>query len=48
MELDKIVHEPNRLRIMMVLSGVDEADFNFMVSTLGVTKKLSARLEHPP
>ncbi len=37
MELDRIVHEPARLRIMMILSGVDKADFNFLLSTLGLT-----------
>ena len=37
-DLDRVVHEPVRLRIMSILSGVDVADFKFMLSTLGVTK----------
>lgn len=44
--LDRIVHEPARLRIMMILSGVDEADFNFLLSILGLTKgNLSRHIE---
>ena len=38
MDLNKIVHEPNRLRIMMVLSGLDAADFNFLLTTLSLTR----------
>ncbi len=38
MEIDKIIHEPARLRIMMILSGVESADFGFLLSTLGLTK----------
>ena len=46
MKLDKIVHEPARLRIMMVLSGVESADFNFLLNTLGVTRgNLSSHTE---
>lgn len=37
-ELDRVIHEPVRLRIMSILSGVDRADFKFMLSTLGVSK----------
>jgi DNA-binding MarR family transcriptional regulator len=37
-ELDRIIHEPVRLRIMAILSGVDCADFKFMLSTLGLSK----------
>jgi DNA-binding MarR family transcriptional regulator len=37
-EIDRMVHEPARLRILMVLSGVEKADFNFLLSTLGMTK----------
>ncbi len=37
-ELDRIIHEPTRLRLLMILSGVDIADFNFLKSTLGLTK----------
>ena len=38
MEIDRTVHEPARLRIMMILSGIDQVDFNFLLSTLGITK----------
>ena len=38
MEIDKIIHEPARLRIMMILAGVEKADFNFIVSTLDMTR----------
>jgi DNA-binding transcriptional ArsR family regulator len=38
MELDRVIHEPARLRIAMILSALDRADFNFLVSTLGLTK----------
>jgi DNA-binding MarR family transcriptional regulator len=37
-DVDRVIHEPARLRIMMVLSGVDEADFKFLLSALGMTK----------
>ncbi len=37
MEIDKIIHEPARLRIMMILSGVESADFGFLLSTLELT-----------
>jgi len=36
--LDLIIHEPARLRIMMILSSVDKADFNFLLSILEMTK----------
>jgi len=46
MELDRIVHEPARLRMMMILSGVESADFNFLLSTLGLTRgNLSRHME---
>lgn len=38
MKLDRVIHEPARLRIVTILSGVDSADFNFLLSTLGLTK----------
>jgi DNA-binding transcriptional ArsR family regulator len=38
MEIDKIIHEPARLRIMMILSGLEEADFTFLVTTLDLTR----------
>jgi len=37
-ELDPHVHQPTRLRILMILSGVDSADFSFLLNTLGLTK----------
>jgi DNA-binding transcriptional ArsR family regulator len=37
-ELDRVIHEPVRLQIMSILSGVDRADFKFMLSTLGLSK----------
>jgi len=46
MEIDRIVHEPARLRIMMLLSGVDEADFNFLLATLSLSRgNLSRHME---
>jgi len=46
MEIDKIIHEPARLRIMMILSGVEQADFNFLLTTLGLTRgNLSRHVE---
>ena len=38
MEIDKIIHEPARLRIMMILAGLEEADFTFLVTTLDLTR----------
>ena len=46
MEVDKIIHEPARLRIMMILSGLEQADFNFLLRTLGLTRgNLSRHME---
>ena len=46
MEIDKIIHEPARLRIMMILSGVEQADFNFLLTTLSLTRgNLSRHVE---
>ncbi len=36
-EPDPNIHQPTRLRIMMLLSGLKEADFNFLLSTLALT-----------
>ena len=45
-ELDRTIHEPARLRILMILSGVDVADFNFFLETLGLTKgNLSSHMD---
>jgi DNA-binding MarR family transcriptional regulator len=38
MEIDKIIHEPARLRIMMILTGLEQADFNFLLKTLSLTR----------
>jgi len=44
-ELDPEVHQPTRLRALMLLSGVETADFNFLLNTLGLTKgNLSAHM----
>jgi len=46
MEIDKIIHEPARLRIMMILSGIEQADFNFLLTTLSLTRgNLSRHME---
>jgi DNA-binding transcriptional ArsR family regulator len=46
MELDKVIHEPARLRIMMILSGIEQADFNFLLTTLKMTRgNLSRHME---
>lgn len=46
MKVDKVIHEPARLRIMMILSGIDEADFNFLLSTLEMTRgNLSSHMD---
>lgn len=45
-ELDRTIHEPARLRILTLLSGIDAADFNFLLSTLGLTKgNLSSHMD---
>lgn len=45
-DIDRIVHEPIRLRIMSILSGIDKADFNFMLTTLGLSKgNLSSHID---
>ena len=46
MEIDKIIHEPARLRIMMILAGLEYADFTFLVTTLSLTRgNLSRHIE---
>jgi DNA-binding transcriptional ArsR family regulator len=37
-ELDRLIHEPARLRILSILTGVDLADFKFLLSTLGLSR----------
>lgn len=44
-ELDRLIHEPARLKIMAYLSVLESADFTFLVSRLGLTMgNLSAHL----
>jgi DNA-binding MarR family transcriptional regulator len=44
-ELDAEIHQPTRLRILMLLSGVRSADFSFLLNTLGLTNgNLSAHM----
>jgi DNA-binding MarR family transcriptional regulator len=35
--VDRVVHEPARLLILMVLFGVDSADFTFLLNTTELT-----------
>jgi DNA-binding transcriptional ArsR family regulator len=45
-DLDRIIHEPARLRILTLLSGLDVTDFNFLCNTLGLTKgNLSSHID---
>lgn len=45
-DLDRIIHEPARLRILTMLAGVEVADFNFLLNTLGLTKgNLSSHMD---
>jgi len=37
-ELDPAIHQPTRLRLLMLLAGVESADFTFLLNTLGLTK----------
>jgi DNA-binding transcriptional ArsR family regulator len=44
--IDRIIHEPVRLRILSMLTGVDVADFKFLLSTLGLSKgNLSSHMD---
>ena len=46
MDVDRIIHEPARLRILTILSGLDVADFAFLLTTLGLTKgNLSSHMD---
>ncbi|HUL78804.1 MAG TPA: transcriptional regulator [Vicinamibacteria bacterium] len=43
---DPEIHQPTRLRIMMLLSALKSADFTFLVKTLGLTDgNLSAHMQ---
>ncbi len=35
---DRLVHEPGRLAILVILNAVDEADFLFLMDQTGLTK----------
>ena len=44
-ELDRVIHEPARLRIVAVLQPLEEADFLFLERATGLTRgNLSAHL----
>ena len=44
-DLDRVIHEPARLRIVALLSGAKEADFLFLQREAGLTKgNLSSHL----
>lgn len=44
-EIDRTVHSPTRLKILIVLSAVENADFTFLARTTGLTRgNLSANL----
>ena len=36
--INRIVHEPVRLAILKILTSAKEVDFNFLLTTLGLTK----------
>jgi DNA-binding transcriptional ArsR family regulator len=38
MALEKLIHEPSRLAILTILSGVKEADFTFLLRISGFTR----------
>lgn len=38
MALEKLIHEPSRLAILTILSGVKEADFKFLLRISGFTR----------
>lgn len=45
-DVDRVIHEPVRLKIVTMLSGLGTADFNFLVSTLGLSKgNLSSHMD---
>ena len=45
-DIDRVIHEPVRLRILAILTGVDLADFKFLVTTLGLSKgNLSSHMD---
>ena len=44
-DLDRVIHSPTRLKIMLVLMSVEEADFTFITHATALTRgNLSANL----
>jgi len=44
-DVDRVIHEPARLRIMALLSGAEQVDFLFLMRETGLTKgNLSSHL----
>ena len=44
-DLDRVIHSPTRLKILLVLMSVEEADFTFISNTAELTRgNLSANL----
>ena len=37
-EIDRMIHEPARLMIVALLDAVNEADFQYLLQTTGLTK----------
>ena len=45
-DIDRVIHEPVRLRILSILTGIDLVDFTFLVSTLGLSRgNLSSHMD---
>ena len=45
-DLDRVIHEPVRLRILCLLAGAKTADFKFLLTTLRVsTGNLSSHMD---
>lgn len=45
-DVDRVIHEPARLRILTILTSVDVSDFSFLLTTLGLTKgNLSSHMD---
>lgn len=45
-DIDRVIHEPVRLRILTILTGVDLADFKFLLTTLGLSRgNLSSHMD---
>lgn len=45
-DIDRIIHEPVRLKILAILTGADFVDFNFLLSTLGLSRgNLSSHMD---